>query len=58
MRNLGRTGNCSKPGDSGAPMFASHVGYGILVGGVDGECDSVYQGIRTAERELNVNILH
>ncbi|MEV0457370.1 S1 family peptidase [Catellatospora methionotrophica] len=58
MRNLGRTTNCSKPGDSGAPMFASHVAYGILVGGVEDDCDTVYQGIRTAERELNVNILH
>ncbi|GAA1408029.1 hypothetical protein ACFQZ4_07605 [Catellatospora coxensis] len=58
MRNLGRTSNCSKPGDSGAPMFASHVAYGILVGGVEDDCDTVYQGIRTAERELNVNILH
>ncbi|MEV0457275.1 S1 family peptidase [Catellatospora methionotrophica] len=58
MRNLGRTTNCGKPGDSGAPMFASHVAYGILAGGVEGDCDTVYQGIRTAERELNVNILH
>jgi hypothetical protein len=58
MRNLGRTSNCGKGGDSGAPMFASHVAYGILVGGIEGECDIVYQGIRTAERELNVNILH
>ncbi len=58
MRNLGRTTNCSKPGDSGAPMYASHVGYGILVGGVEDDCDTVYQGIRTAERELNVSILH
>ncbi|MEU7824222.1 S1 family peptidase [Catellatospora sp. NPDC049133] len=58
MRNLGRTSNCSKPGDSGAPMFASHVAYGILAGGVEDDCDTVYQGIRTAERELNVNILH
>ncbi|MBB5869028.1 hypothetical protein F4553_002407 [Allocatelliglobosispora scoriae] len=58
MRNLGRTDNCSQHGDSGAPMYASHVGYGILVGGVEGDCDTVYQGIRTVERELNVNILH
>ncbi|MBV1852866.1 S1 family peptidase [Catellatospora tritici] len=58
MRNLGLTENCGKPGDSGAPMFASHVGYGILVGGDEDDCEIVYQGIRTAERELNVNILH
>jgi hypothetical protein len=61
VHHLGRTSTCGKPGDSGAPMYATRIAFGILVGGADsdpGDCDIIYQGIRSAEDILNVNVLH
>jgi hypothetical protein len=59
VHHLGRSSVCAMPGDSGAPMYAKHHGYGILVAGAsNGDCDTLYQGIRGAEKLLNVNILH
>ncbi|KYF97237.1 hypothetical protein BE20_36170 [Sorangium cellulosum] len=57
VRKLGRGSFCGTGGDSGAPMYASHVAYGLQVAGYS-ECDSLYQGIRAAESVLNVNVLH
>ncbi len=58
MTNLGYATACGGPGDSGGPMFASHNAYGILIGGVVGECEIIYQGVRAVENKLNVNVLH
>ncbi|WP_437276455.1 S1 family peptidase [Sorangium sp. So ce375] len=57
VHHLGRGSFCGTGGDSGAPMYASHVAYGLQVAGYS-ECDSLYQGIRAAESVLNVNVLH
>ncbi|XXX76426.1 S1 family peptidase [Sorangium sp. So ce134] len=57
VRHLGRGSFCGTGGDSGAPMYAKHVAYGLQVAGYS-ECDSLYQGIRAAESVLNVNVLH
>ncbi|MGK3991603.1 hypothetical protein WME99_51630 [Sorangium sp. So ce136] len=57
MRKLGRGSFCGMGGDSGSPMYASHVAHGLQVAGYS-ECDSLYQGIRAAESVLNVNVLH
>jgi hypothetical protein len=54
---LGRASFCGTGGDSGSPMYSFHVAYGLQTAGFS-ECDSVYQGIRSAEAELNVNVLH
>jgi hypothetical protein len=55
VSGLGRASFCSGPGDSGGPVFANHTAYGLLTGG-SGACDSVYQGVRSAENLLNVNV--
>ena len=57
VHHLGRASFCGTQGDSGSPMYALHVAYGLQVAGFS-ECDSVYQGIRAAETVLNVNVLH
>ncbi|HWO26820.1 MAG TPA: S1 family peptidase [Kofleriaceae bacterium] len=57
LYNLGRGSYCGTGGDSGAPMYASHVAYGLQVGRFT-ECDSFYQGIQAAETAMNVNVLH
>lgn len=58
VKNLGRANYCSIPGDSGAPLYASHTAYGIHSGGVTGTCDAFYQGIKGAEKLMNVNVIH
>jgi hypothetical protein len=58
VSHLGRASLCAVPGDSGAPMYARHVAFGLLVAGFVGACDTFYQGILAAESVLNVNILH
>ena len=59
MTNLGYAeGVCGDHGDSGGAMFASHNAYGVLIGGVEGECEIIYQGVRAIESKLNVNVLH
>jgi hypothetical protein len=57
VRGLGRGSFCGTGGDSGAPMYASHVAYGLQVAGFS-ECDSLYQGIQASEDAMNVNVLH
>jgi hypothetical protein len=57
VHNLGRSTACGGPGDSGGPMYAHHVAYGLVLGGYS-ECQSFYQGIRAAEHDMNVDIVH
>jgi Trypsin len=58
VHHLGRSSICGHPGDSGAPTYAKHHAYGIVVAGAsNGDCDTLYQGIRGAEALLNVTIL-
>lgn len=58
VHHLGRSSICAHPGDSGAPTYAKHHAYGIVVAGAtNGDCDTLYQGIRGAEAMLNVTIL-
>lgn len=57
VHNLGRASFCGTGGDSGSPMFAKHVGYGLQVAGYS-ECDSLYQGIRAAENLFGVDVVH
>jgi len=47
---------CAHPGDSGAPMYANHVAFGVLVAGSG--CEIAYESIRTAELKFNVHVLH
>lgn len=55
--NLGQANFCGVIGDSGAPVFAGHIAYGIQVaGGNDGICDSYYVGIAAAQNAMNVNV--
>jgi hypothetical protein len=54
--HAGLTDICATHGDSGAPMYASHIALGILVAGSD-DCDTAYDGIRNAESRLNVNVI-
>jgi hypothetical protein len=57
VTGLGRGSFCGVGGDSGAPMYASHLAYGLQVAGYS-LCDSLYQGIHAAENAMNVNVLH
>jgi len=57
VNHLGRGSFCGVGGDSGAPMYASHVAFGLQVAGFS-ECDSIYQGILAAASVLNVNVLN
>ncbi len=60
VSDLGRSSFCVIPGDSGAPIYASHTAYGLVVARTTGseECDTFYQGINRAEKLMNVNIIH
>lgn len=57
VHNLGRASFCGVRGDSGGPMYAKHVAYGLQVAGYS-KCDSLYQGIRAAENLFGVDVLH
>ncbi len=51
---------CAVKGDSGSPIYSSKLARGILKGQVTGtpHCqDALFQGIREAEKELNVNVV-
>lgn len=54
--NLGAADYCRTDGDSGAPVFASHTGYGIHHGG-DAACSAYYSSLRSAEIKMNVRTL-
>jgi hypothetical protein len=62
VRNLAEATFCVQPGDSGSPVFASHQAFGLVVaGGLDPlppfPCVTYYQGIKSAENAMNVNIV-
>ncbi|MBK9755930.1 MAG: hypothetical protein IPO88_20995 [Nannocystis sp.] len=57
VKNLGRASTCAIPGDSGAPVFASHTAYGLMVGGYS-LCDTLFQSIRAGELLMNANVIH
>jgi hypothetical protein len=57
VTNSGRANYCSMSGDSGAPLYASHVSYGIHNASAPG-CDTFYTGIKGAENLMNVDVLH
>jgi hypothetical protein len=59
LKNLGELATChTLPQDSGAPIYKNHKAYGIHVGKRSYDvCHTMYQGIRGAENELNVDIL-
>ncbi|HZN71746.1 MAG TPA: S1 family peptidase [Micromonosporaceae bacterium] len=57
VTGLNRGSFCGVSGDSGSPMYAYHVAYGLQVAGF-AECDSLYQGIQAAENAMNANLLH
>ena len=46
---------CTQPGDSGAPVFAGHIAYGIVSGQLS-RCDSVFVPIKTAEAVMKVRV--
>jgi hypothetical protein len=46
---------CTVPGDSGSPVFANHIAYGIVSGQLS-KCDSLFTPIRTAEAVMHVRV--
>jgi hypothetical protein len=48
---------CSVPGDSGSPVFAGGVAYGV-VSGNSGNCRTYFEPVQTIERLMNVNVAH
>lgn len=61
LKNMGELDSCeAEPGDSGGPLYKNNKAYGIhsTVGFNDfADCDEYYQGIRGAQRTLNVSLL-
>lgn len=57
VTDLVRGSFCGTAGDSGSPMYALRIAYGLQVAGYS-ECDSLYQDIQAAELSMNVNVLH
>lgn len=59
--NLGEASFCTQQGDSGAPVYASHQAFGLVVAGARdlfNNClGTYYQGIRGASDAMNVNIV-
>lgn len=48
---------CNFNGDSGAPVYSAGMARGINYGVLGGDCNSLYQGVREAARELNVYVV-
>jgi streptogrisin C len=62
VNNLGLASFCGNSGDSGAPVFASHQAFGLVVAlkaNIYGQCvgGTYYQGIIGAENAMNANIV-
>lgn len=62
VNNLGEASFCGKPGDSGAPVFAAHQAFGLVVAlqtNIYGNCvgGTFYQGIIGASNAMNVNVV-
>lgn len=56
-KNLGVASFCGTSGDSGAPVMAFHVAYGLHVGGST-PCNSYYQGIQAVQNNMNVQLVY
>jgi hypothetical protein len=48
---------CAVPGDSGSPVFANHVAYGVVSGNA-GTCITYFEPVQAIERLMNVNVAH
>ncbi len=61
LKNMGELDPCeAEPGDSGGPLYKNKKAYGIhsAVGFNDfADCDEYYQGIRGAQRTMNVSLV-
>ena len=58
FRNMGEIDVCgAKDGDSGGPLYKTHLAYGILSSTLDDPCFEAYQGVRGAEAALNVTVV-
>ena len=51
---------CAVPGDSGSPVFAGGIAYGVVSGNSSssGNCRTYYEPVQTIERLMNVNVAH
>jgi Trypsin len=60
VKHLGQANFCVKEGDSGGPVYAVNVAYGLVSGFQSNilECISFYQGVRAAKILLGVNVSH
>jgi hypothetical protein len=62
VNNLGEASFCGNPDDSGAPVFAAHQAFGMVVAlqtNIYGNCagGTFYQGIVGASDAMNVNVV-
>jgi hypothetical protein len=55
VNDLGRASYCRAGGDSGGPVYAENVAYGIHVAG-SATCTGYYQGIHGAENALGADV--
>jgi len=49
---------CRSGGDSGGPVYAMNVAYGIHVAGGGGGCDAYFMSVKRSEDLMNVDVLH
>lgn len=58
VRGLAEANYCANRGDSGGPVYASHIAFGITSGFRQGAspCESLYQGVTRAQNLLNVDL--
>jgi hypothetical protein len=61
LLNMGELDMCAaQPGDSGGPIYKSQRAYGIFSSSISAQpiaCAEVYQGVRGAEKALDVSIM-
>lgn len=58
FHDMGEIDVCdSTEGDSGSPLYKTHLAYGILSSKLDDPCFEAYQGVRGAEAALNVTVV-
>ena len=57
VAGLAQANFCAFPGDSGSPVFANHVAYGVISGNA-GSCITYFEPVQTVERLMNVNVAH
>jgi len=57
VAGLAQANFCAVAGDSGSPVFANHVAYGVVSGNA-GTCITYFEPVQTIERLMNVNVAH